>query len=104
MRTLLASNVRAKLTNTEKETEMRQSLVARAASLSAAFSANFGKGAEQMREALSKVIRHTIPEAIRSQGYTAADLGGYNRRRAITAATSKRAARKRRNIAKRSPH
>lgn len=31
-------------------------------------------------------------------------LGGYNRHRAVTAAASKRAAAKRRNLRKRSPH
>lgn len=50
------------------------------------------------------IFGNHIPGKIATDEDLRRSLGGYNRRRAVTAAASQRTARKRRNIAKRPPH
>lgn len=65
----------------------------------------FTSGQAQMRSHLAKRFSgRLVDRLIVDDLIPRSSLGGYNRHRAVTAAASKRAAVKRRNIAKRSPH
>lgn len=52
----------------------------------------------------SRNFSYIAPTSEEAEAATARSIGGYNRHRAVTAAASKRAAAKRRNLRKRSPH
>lgn len=67
-------------------------------------SSGLGLAATSVGQRLKDALKMSVmPERLPFSS-SAARVGGYNRHRAITAAASKRAAAKRRNIAKRSPH
>lgn len=53
---------------------------------------------------VGRSLRRLLVDELYPESVPKSALGGYNRHRAVTAAASKRAAAKRRNLRKRSPH